>query len=88
MMHAAKTLGQVTTPGQQEVDDYGVGKTGSMAERFKNVNFLSGFYKSKEKYEKYTQENRLGSQPPSSNFVGYTPVNPGFSNQGGLNFKG
>jgi hypothetical protein len=51
-----------------------------MAERFKNVNFLSGFYKSKEEYEKYIQENRLGSQPPSSNFVGFTPVNPGFSN--------
>ena len=49
-----------------------------MAERFKNVNFLTGFYKSKEEYEKYIQENRLGSQPPSSNFVGYTPANSGF----------
>ena len=53
MMHAAKTPGQVTTPGQQEVDEYGVGKTGSMKERFKNVNFLSGFYQIKEDYEKY-----------------------------------
>ena len=44
MIHAAKTPGQGATPGQQEVDKYGVGKTGSMAERFKNVNFLSGFY--------------------------------------------
>ena len=53
MIHAAKTLGQATTPGQQEVDEYGVGKTGSMAERFKNVPLLSGYYQSKEDYEKY-----------------------------------
>ena len=80
MMHAAKTPGQVTTPGQQEVDEYGVGKTGTMAERFKNVPFLSGFCKSKEEYEKIMQESRLGSQPPSSNYVGFTSVNPGFGN--------
>ena len=80
MMHAAKTPGQVTTPGQQEVDEYGVGKTGSMAERYKNTNFLSGFYKRKEEYEKFTQESRLGSQPPNSNYAGLVPVNPGFIN--------
>ena len=78
MMHAAKTSGQVTAPGQQEVDEYGVGKTGSMRERFKNVNFLSGFYQSKEEYEKYMRENRLSSQPPSSNPAGFAPVNSGF----------
>ena len=78
MIHAAKALGQATTPGQQEVDEYGVGKTGSMAERFKNVPILSGYYKSKEEYEKYMRENRLSSQPPSSNPAGFAPVNSGF----------
>ena len=78
MMHAAKTPGQVTTPGQQEVDEYGVGKVGSMTEKLKNVPLLSGYYKSKEEYEKYMRENRLSSQPPSSNPAGFTPVNSGF----------
>ena len=31
-----------------------------------------------EEYEKYIRENRLSSQPPSSNLTGFTPVNPGF----------
>ena len=80
MMHAAKTPGQVKTPGQSEVDEYGVGKVGSMAERYKNVNFLSGYYKIKEEYEKFIEESRLGSQPSSSNYVGFAPVNQGFGN--------
>jgi hypothetical protein len=49
-----------------------------MAERFKNVPLLSGFYKSKEEYEKYIRENRLIPQPSNSNLTGFTPANPGF----------
>ena len=48
MMQAAQTPGKGMTPGNPEVNTGGVGKVGSMAERYKNINFLGGFYKGKE----------------------------------------
>ena len=88
MMKSAKTPGQGTIPGQPDVDESGVGKEGSMVERYRNINFLDGLYKGKEEYEKLIQESRLGSQPSSSNYVGFAPLNHGLGNLGGLNFKG
>ena len=44
MMKAAKTPGQGITPGNPDLNAGGVGKVGSMAERYKNNNFAGGLY--------------------------------------------
>ena len=42
MIQGAQTPGQGVTPGNSGVNTGGVGKLGSMAERYKNNNFASG----------------------------------------------
>ena len=44
MMQAARTPGQGITPDNPDLNAGGVGKIGSMAERYKNNNFASGLY--------------------------------------------
>jgi hypothetical protein len=44
MMQTAKTPGQGTTPGNPDLNAGGIGKAGSMTERYKDNNFASGLY--------------------------------------------